>query len=246
MVGRFFNGRVGSSLGAQFEEEALSQLVNCGYQYFMSVPKPGQSAGVKFANSVEVDGIVMGDATAWAKLCSMLVPNVPRYNPPEVGTHQLVVEVKLCASTLVSALADHHNKFLTTDVDYLTPRGPDQQPLFVHRVVLVDGHNESKRWITNPNSHNATERQAWSELERANVSIFYVPYLSVEWVRDVNSTLTVLEQRTAMLTQAFAEEKQQNSREIAELNATIEAMQEQIRQMQQMQLSQQHGADSEL
>ena len=60
----------------------------------------------------------------------------------------------------------------------------------LHKVLFLNGGQRSKNFILNGgNSTNTDESEAWQELRKAKVSIFYKQSFTLEWTTDLSNAV---------------------------------------------------------
>ena len=116
----------------------------------------------------------------------------------------VVLEVKSTVVTLLNTLREFKDKVPKQNSKDDTPSTwwllqPLPEPL--HKVLFLNGGQRSKNFILNGgNSTNTNESEAWHELRKAKVSMFYKQSFTLEWTTDLSNA--VEKQASEIKTQA--------------------------------------------
>jgi hypothetical protein len=132
--------------------------------------------------------------------------------------------VPITVATLLSTLKKFKDKGLKQNLNddkpslwWLLQTLPE--PL--HKVLFLNGGQRSKSFILNGgNSTNIDESEAWHELRKAKVSIFYKQSFTLEWTTDLSNAVEM--QASKLETQACKIETQAS--ELETLKAAVKRL----------------------
>jgi hypothetical protein len=216
-INQFFNdGEVGK-IGTLFEANISNTLLRAGF-----FPWPSKNRFHKKISEIdpvnsrmhgEVDCIVSGDLSAWNKL-SLLCPHgkirLPNFRPNQA--YLFLIEAKVSMNVLIKSLVKNSEKAsnfavssshncLIDEKNWLLQPSLTQHE---HKVVFVNGGEESKNWVVNgQNSLIFSEKLVWEKLAQNNVSVFYCESFSQEWVINVTKNLKIVNEEFKVLNEEF-------------------------------------------
>ena len=232
-ISQFFqDGEIGAKIGSLFETTVSSTLIRSGFKPWplqdlvgsLSVNIGGQkkrfqipgfdSARVNSRRQGEIDCVVSGDSVAWERLCTLCPFSKTRFTF-NTSPALFLVEVKASSTEFIEKIkkkktssmkSANENEGYVADEDYWLLL--DSSTSFEHKILFVNGGEESKNWVMNGGSSTKeSERVAWIALEAQNVSLFYCESFSQEWVSDVSGNLVVLKAQNQEIMAQYDETK---------------------------------------
>ena len=247
----FQNGEIGERIGSLFEATVSSTLMRSGFKPWplhdlavgnLSVNIGGQRKKrfqIPDENIIdnpnnrkqgEIDCVVCGDNEAWSRLLQLCPYSHPRYSMGSNAVQLFLVEAKVSKSEFIERIKLKGVETYTVDINYWLLLEPST--IFEHRVLFVNGGEDSKAWVMHGgDSPKKSERDAWHALKERNVSLFYCESFSQEWVSDVSGKLIqqgdkIVQQGDKIVQQGDKIEEQ--GQEIRELKASVQLLLQRI------------------
>lgn len=204
-IRHFFGDSKVSAITGQFTEQIVADLlVDAGFTSFPIPYKVLPRVKMEFSNRLwtESKDLIFGELDALVSGPTSAVENLISTCPTHcINDDQLcapapfkivVLEVKSTVVTLLSTLKEFKDKGRKQNLKdapslwWLLQTLPE--PL--HKVLFLNGGQRSKNFILNGgNSTNTDESEAWHELRKAKVSIFYKQSFTLEWTTDLSNAV---------------------------------------------------------
>ena len=192
----------------------------------MSISIGGQR---KIRKQGEIDCVVCGDNEAWSRLLQLCPYSHPRYSMGSNAVQLFLVEAKVSKSEFIERIKLKGVETYTVDINYWLLLEPST--IFEHRVLFVNGGEDSKAWVMHGgDSPMKSERDAWHVCAKREECL-YCESFSQEWVSDVSGKLIqqgdkITQQGDKIVQQGDKIEEQ--GQEIRELKASVQLLLQRI------------------
>ena len=205
-IRHFFGDSKVSAITGQFTEQIVADLlVDAGFTSFPIPYKVLPRVKMELSNRLwtESKDLIFGELDALVSGPTSAVENLISTCPTHcINDDQLcapapfkivVLEVKSTVVTLLSTLKEFKDKGRKQNLKDDAPSLwwlLQTLPEPLHKVLFLNGGQRSKNFILNGgNSTNTDESEAWHELRKAKVSIFYKQSFTLEWTTDLSNAV---------------------------------------------------------